>query len=233
LTKLELPQSEQLSHGTGKVEAGRQERLKQEDKNTDRLRPDKPSSALGPVVGRHSIKHIVQTAIEDSQALAVEKFGAAPSATLLNGSNDIDNDFECVCVDAQVHYILLELLKNSYRAMIGRYGVLDIQDVKGVEVSISSSQDEVGVVVSDHGGGMNVVRQSASLQFFYSTAPPLIATYTYSRQFGTAFDGLGFGLPMSKLYAELMGGTITVGVKPGLGCSVYVVLNRSDDKEHM
>mmetsp|Transcript_23116 Transcript_23116/g.40894 ORF Transcript_23116/g.40894 Transcript_23116/m.40894 type:complete len:221 (-) Transcript_23116:282-944(-) len=178
---------------------------------------------LGPRVGLHDVRHIVEAAVFDSQGFGVEKFGAVPDVAI---QTELTDSITCICIDSHLHYVLMEVLKNAYRAMISQYGVLDIKDAPDVNVQITASDEEVGILVEDYAGGMLENTKRSALRFFHTTAPPMIATYTYSRQFGASFDGLGFGLPMSSLYCESMGGSLTIGVKPGKGCSVYVVANR-------
>jgi hypothetical protein len=41
--------------------------------------------------------------------------------------------------------------------------------------------------------------------------------------------GLGFGLPLSRLYAQYFGGSLDLKVLPGYGTDAYVTLRRLDD----
>mmetsp|Transcript_11404 Transcript_11404/g.15968 ORF Transcript_11404/g.15968 Transcript_11404/m.15968 type:complete len:388 (-) Transcript_11404:233-1396(-) len=195
---------------------------------------DNPAASLGPVADFHSIPDIVEAAIYDSQGFAVEKFGAAPEVKLDVDAYEDSGDLKqpiALCIDTHVHYICMEILKNSYRAMINVHGALEVKEASPIEIHITSSETDVGIAIGDTGGGMSRGSSRNAFKFFQSTAPPLIATYTYSRQFGAAFDGLGFGLPLSRMYAEMMGGTVVLGNRPGYGCTAYVTLSNNGESD--
>jgi len=147
-----------------------------------------PEIRLGPVLSNHSLQAIIEAAVFDSQAFAVEKFGAAPEVEIR--VSDDNMGLTCLCVDAHVHYVCMELLKNSYRAMITKYGALEVKEAHPIVIFISCSENAAGISIEDSGGGMSIDSQRNAFRFFHTTAPPLVATYTYSRQFGAAFDGL-------------------------------------------
>ena len=56
-----------------------------------------------------------------------------------------------------------------------------------------------------------------ALRFLQTSNPPREATYTYSRNFGAPFEGLGVGLPLALLHARQLGGGLAVGGMPGRG----------------
>jgi signal transduction histidine kinase len=95
-----------------------------------------------------------------------------------------------------------------------------------VLVQVTASSTEVGICVEDTGGGISYHQLDAATRYFATTAPKMMMNYTYSRQFGAAFDGLGFGLPMSHAYAELTGGGLRLASRHGEGCVVFVSLSK-------
>ena len=119
---------------------------------------------------------------------------------------------------------MLELLKNSFRAMIDRHGAMDVDLAPPVSITVASDGKEVGISIMDVGGGMSSRTLQRGDQFFGSSAPPMQMDYTYSRNFGAQFDGLGFGVPMVRLHAQLMGGGLAVGSVPGHGTHTFVTL---------
>ena len=50
--------------------------------------------------------------------------------------------------------------------------------------------------------------------YFFTTAPAPQLNYTYSRQFGAPFTGLGMGLASVRQYAAVYGGDVTVAPRP-------------------
>ena len=55
------------------------------------------------------------------------------------------------------------------------------------------------VGVTDYGGGWASASADAAT-FLHTTNPPREPTYTYSRAFGSTFEGLGMGLPLAALH---------------------------------
>lgn len=67
------------------------------------------------------------------------------------------------------------------------------------------------IEVKDYAGGMHEDALANAHRFFFSTvqASPA-AGYGYSKDHGAKFAGLGVGLPMARMYAEMMGGSLAV-----------------------
>eukprot|EP00466_Bigelowiella_natans_P011345 jgi/Bigna1/72174/fgenesh1_pg.18_\ len=237
--KLEEAAQADQEGGEGGVEgtsSGGKEELASRPTALSNQSEEKAISSLGPPASIHSIPLIVEAAIYDSQAFAVEKFGAAPEVEIDIDpvpSPPISTDKKrpvAVCIDAHLHYVCMEVLKNAYRAMINTHGALEVKEAAPIQVHVTSSRDQIGIAIGDTGAGLSSevspARYSDSFRFFHSTAPPMMANYTYSRQFGAAFDGLGFGLPLSRLYCDMMGGDLVLGNRPGYGCTAYITLDK-------
>ena len=80
---------------------------------------------LGPTVARNPLHGIITCAVEDSRAVCVEKFGVAPEVEIV-----VHKDTYAVCLGARVHYCILELLKNSFRAMMDKYGSMEVSALR-------------------------------------------------------------------------------------------------------
>eukprot|EP01116_Phalansterium_solitarium_P022566 TRINITY_DN7499_c0_g1_i2.p1 TRINITY_DN7499_c0_g1~~TRINITY_DN7499_c0_g1_i2.p1 ORF type:complete len:121 (-),score=20.63 TRINITY_DN7499_c0_g1_i2:217-579(-) len=111
-------------------------------------------------------------------------------------------------------------------AVIQRYE-LETDNAPPISVRISRSKQrgEVGVRVSDAGGGVPIGDLSRVMRYFFTTTPPMVPTYTYSVQFGAPLSGIGVGLPFARLYARLMGGDLRLASLPGHGTDVHIVLD--------
>ena len=70
--------------------------------------------------------------------------------------------------------------------------------------------------VRDHGGGVRGAEHQLG-SFLHTTNPEREATYTYSRNFGAPFEGLGMGLPLAHAHAVYLGGGLQVASMPGIG----------------
>ena len=84
--------------------------------------------------------------------------------------------------------------------MIERYGTNDVDLATPVHVTISEDSMFAAIMITDQGGGLppsaystlTPGRPTKLSEFFFSTSPPKHDTsWTYSRNFGAQFDGLG------------------------------------------
>ncbi|KAL0480994.1 hypothetical protein AKO1_013652, partial [Acrasis kona] len=161
---------------------------------------------------------LVNCAAEDTKALSIDKNGDAPNVVI---GGDLDS--EVVCVEAHLHFILREILKNSMGAMINN----GTADDHAINIRIACKDEDLVIKVSDVGGGMSCEQRDYLFRYFYSTAPVFQPTYTYSKNFGSMFEGFGVGLPNSRIYAKYMGGDVRIETLPGYGTEAYIHINRT------
>jgi len=130
-------------------------------------------------------------------------------------------------------YILSELLKNSYRAHCefdGKGVSPDNFDPKTepVEVVVCADEGRFAITVSDRGGGIPFEIQARIWSYLFSTCketPSLEPTQA------TPLGGFGVGLPLARLYAEYLGGSLRIISLPNYGTHAYLFLNRSTEVE--
>ncbi|KAL6056647.1 Protein-serine/threonine kinase [Balamuthia mandrillaris] len=183
------------------------------------------------------LRNIVQDVIEDVQALSLEKNSLTPPIKLVM-EDDQDKGLKLnYTLDYQLHYVLLELLKNAVQAHITRYA--DPEDGPPILVHVSSSpsslqqkqttkehnEQQLGVKISDRGEGMSYPHCKHHIfRYFYSTTKEREATYTYGPGFGVPFSGIGVGMPLARLHARWLGGVVEVSSLPGHGADAYLHL---------
>jgi signal transduction histidine kinase len=80
------------------------------------------------------------------------------------------------------------------------------------------------ISVQDRGHGLSASQLSHALHWFASAAPPRRAGYGYTRDHGAAFQGLGVGMPLSRVYAHVMGGQLRWQSEQGRGTRVELDL---------
>mmetsp|Transcript_85475 Transcript_85475/g.151189 ORF Transcript_85475/g.151189 Transcript_85475/m.151189 type:complete len:380 (-) Transcript_85475:59-1198(-) len=134
-------------------------------------------------------------------------------------------------------YIAVELLKNSLRA------VGELHEASGargrptpVEIRVASDESQVGVSIMDRGGGIPFRRQPHVWSYMYSTArgnsvcqkTGLLVDETAKP---TPLSGYGVGLPLSRLYAEYIGGSLHLMSMPNFGTHAYLFLEQSSKRE--
>jgi signal transduction histidine kinase len=110
-------------------------------------------------------------------------------------------------VEYHLRYILLELLKNAFRATVEynrKITKRHFPDLPPVIVTIKEGEKYIIIRVSDQGGGMDEATRSQIFQFGYSTASPPsqsksgFALITNVEEVLSPMSGLGFGLPLSR-----------------------------------
>uniref|UniRef100_A0A7S1TKN8 Protein-serine/threonine kinase n=1 Tax=Erythrolobus australicus TaxID=1077150 RepID=A0A7S1TKN8_9RHOD len=133
-------------------------------------------------------------------------------------------------VDEHVFFCLRETLKNAMRAVIEKHA----DDRLGasyiytpIRVVIARGTEDVSVRVTDNGVGMSLRELPVALCFGYTTAPP---PALHSREKSNIFDnhvqaagsiaGMGYGLPLSRLTAQFLGGDMELMSMQGAGTDV-------------
>ncbi|KAG8466024.1 hypothetical protein KFE25_005594 [Diacronema lutheri] len=163
---------------------------------------------------------------DDAVLFCREKHGDAPEV--------------CFAPPAYVHFSLMEVLKNALGAHVRRYGVLGLCDAPPVELALAASAGNAATMrVTDRGGGMDFEARLAAARFFSSTSEERAPSYTYSRAFGSQYDGLGVGLPLAAAHLRFLGGDLAIGTF-GDGCTAFLSIDRTggartdpaDDEEH-
>mmetsp|Transcript_92269 Transcript_92269/g.144879 ORF Transcript_92269/g.144879 Transcript_92269/m.144879 type:complete len:473 (+) Transcript_92269:48-1466(+) len=136
-----------------------------------------------------------------------------------------------------LYYIVCELLKNSIRA------VGELHEAQGnpgkpepIEIRVASDESQVAILVEDKGGGIPFQRQPHVWSYMYSTAKGnLICEKTgaivEAAAQPTPLSGYGVGLPLSRLYAEYIGGSLHLMSMPNYGTHAYLFLQQSSERE--
>lgn len=121
-------------------------------------------------------------------------------------------------IPSYLTYMILELMKNSFKATVDRSS--NGEEVKRRPICIRVCHDEqrVAILVSDRAGGIPFDVGDKIWSYLYgacarsSDASPL--------------GGYGVGLPLSRLYARYLGGTLHVTSYPGYGTQAHLLLPR-------
>jgi signal transduction histidine kinase len=161
--------------------------------------------------------------VEEAVLFCREKHGDAPEVVF---EAPPARTYGCT-VPAYLHFALMEVCKNSLGAHVKRYGVLALCEAPPVRVTLAASADVATIHVSDSGGGLGVEARRRALDFFCTTNAGREANYTYSRAFGSQFDGLGVGLPLAQAHLRYLGGELVLASVAGRGCETFLSLDRS------
>ncbi|KAJ3259799.1 hypothetical protein HK103_001690 [Boothiomyces macroporosus] len=153
------------------------------------------------------IEDVVQDAISNAQNICQDYYGlfSPPVVKIVGVGNKIRGNF--MYVPSHLHHMLFELLKNSMRAVVERFGQ-DEDDYPEIKVVIAEGKEDITIKVSDEekpiledGGG----------------------------DFKAPLAGYGYGLPLSRLYARYFGGDLRLISMEGYGTDAYLHLSRLSD----
>lgn len=190
---------------------------------------------VGAVCAAVDLGDAVDHAAARMRQACVEAYGIAPVVAVdAPGSPAIPH------IPAHVDYCLHELLKNAARATVEaalrRAGSarVDPASLPPVRVRVCDAPGDGGaatVVVSDQGGGVPDADLGRVWRYGFTTVPadglahaassPLAATAGDARY---RLAGLGFGLPLSRLYARYFGGDLRLVSLRGHGVDAFLTL---------
>ncbi|KII84307.1 hypothetical protein PLICRDRAFT_46175 [Plicaturopsis crispa FD-325 SS-3] len=188
--------------------------------NTQQSHPD----YVGIICTKANVHDIVQEAIENARFVCEEHYGMfkGPPVQLICPSS-----LAFPYVPGHLSHICFELIKNSLRAVVERYGHDHDGPFPPIKVVVVEGKEDITIKISDEGGGIP------------RSAIPLIWTYMYTTMEGQQIDqdfqagdfqapmaGFGYGLPLSRLYARYFGGDLRLISMDGFGTDVYIHLNR-------
>eukprot|EP00871_Galdieria_phlegrea_P000527 jgi/Galph1/1475/GphlegSOOS_G153.1 len=141
-----------------------------------------------------------------------------------------------------LHYILLELLKNAMRAVAERHrkyntsSLTTSRDVPPIQVLLSEGPRQVTIRISDQGGGVPLDVLPSIFCYGFSTMNRMKeedegdwSLLVQRQSVDGPMAGLGFGLPLSRLYAQYFGGNLQLVSMDGYGTDVYIHLDRTGD----
>jgi len=191
------------------------------------LRQPPVDNYIGIICSQTSPYEVVKRAVDDAAFMCTRKYGDAPEV-IMTGRLDLTFPY----VPTHLHYILLELLKNSMRATVDWHGI--DADYPPIKVIIADGDDNEDVVikVSDEGGGIPRSNMKKIWSYLFTTADPTIqeGMVAFNENVDHAIDsplaGLGYGLPISRSYCRYFGGDLSVMSMEGHGTDAFVYLTR-------
>lgn len=118
-------------------------------------------------------------------------------------------------------YIVEELLVNSIRATLDAAEGRCDASKRPIQVLIAADSDQVAICIKDMGGGLPTGPVERVWSYgFSTTAESIIPTNS------SPLMGRGLGLPLSRLYAGYLGGSLEVMNVTGVGVDAYLFLER-------
>ena len=137
-------------------------------------------------------------------------------------------DLHFAYVPGHLSHICFELLKNSLRAVVERFGADGEDAFPPIKLVVVEGKEDITIKISDEGGGIPRSAIPLVWTYMYTTVdqtPNLDPDFNKS-DFKAPMAGFGYGLPISRLYARYFGGDLKLISMEGYGTDVYLHLNR-------
>ncbi|KAG6877459.1 hypothetical protein C0992_009933 [Termitomyces sp. T32_za158] len=157
---------------------------------------------VGIICTKANVHDIVHEAIENARFVCEEHYAMfrGPPVQLICPPN-----LTFPYVPGHLSHICFELLKNSLRAVVERFGLGEDTVYPAIKVVVVEGNEDITIKISDEGGGIS------------RSAIPLIWTYMYTTMEGQGIDqdfqasdfkapmaGFGYGLPLSRLVSRVV-----------------------------
>eukprot|EP00891_Asterochloris_glomerata_P004487 jgi/Astpho2/4487/e_gw1.00067.401.1_t len=185
----------------------------------------------------------IDFAAQRAQQVSTETYGRAAEV-------EVTGDIQCLMpyIPSHLDYMLYELLKNAHRCMCVWSSCRQRKAVRSASLAGPQNTALRGPMpscrISDQGGGIAKADLDKVWRYGYTTAARVPEEAGWSAAHGITaageagaqykMGGLGFGLPMSRLYAEYFGGSLQLISMPGYGVDAYLNLQRLEgDWEEM
>ena len=150
-----------------------------------------------------------------------------------------DLDARTIGIPVHLDYVMTELLKNSFRAttemFLSRHPTGSAEDLPPIIVTLSSGPSQITIRIRDEGGGIPPENMSQIFSYAFTSVPAQsdeaqsgddASTCGLSSSMGT-LAGLGYGLPLSRLYLNYFGDSdLDIESLYGYGCDTFVKLSR-------
>lgn len=191
------------------------------------LRQAPVENYIGLICLKTSPYEIVKRAIDDAAFMCNRKYGDAPEV-IITGRLDLTFPY----VPTHLHYIMLELLKNSMRATVDWHGIDANYPPIKVVIADGKENEDVVIKVSDEGGGIPRSNMKRIWSYLFTTADPAVqeGMVAFNENVDHGIDsplaGLGYGLPISRSYARYFGGDVSLMSMEGHGTDAFVYLTR-------
>lgn len=190
--------------------------------------PIDPERYIGAVEKACTPGVILKHAAEFVGAICDMRFGIVPTVKIEQGE-----DIQLPYVPVHIEYIFTELLKNSFRASI-EHSLKTKTPLEPVWATIVRTSTGVIIRIRDRGGGIAPELEKHVFGYSFTTFnnettdndqdTAGFSTLNTPPGAGNTLAGMGYGLPLSRAYAEFFGGKLQVQTYYGWGTDVYVTL---------
>ncbi|KAG1444718.1 hypothetical protein G6F55_012232 [Rhizopus delemar] len=184
---------------------------------------------VGVICTKTNIREVAQDAIDNAKFICEDHYGLfkAPEVHMF-----CPGDIEFMYVPSHLSHMIFELLKNSLRAVVERYGPDYEDEYPPIKLVIAHGKEDITIKISDEGGGIPRSGIPLVWTYMYTTAQAQELEPGFNQSdFKAPMAGFGYGLPISRLYARYFGGDLKLISMEGYGTDVYLHLNRLSNSD--
>uniref|UniRef100_A0AAY4CWT9 Protein-serine/threonine kinase n=1 Tax=Denticeps clupeoides TaxID=299321 RepID=A0AAY4CWT9_9TELE len=176
-------------------------------------------NTIGSIDPCCDVVQVVRDAYESAKMLCEQYYLTSPSLDLKElNLKSRTQPIHLVYVPSHLYHMLFELFKNAMRATIENHK--DSSDLPPIEVLVAIGGEDLSIKMSDKGGGVPFRKMENLFSYMYSTAP----TPTVGQQDRAPLAGFGYGLPISRLYAQYFQGDLQLYSMEGHGTDAVIHL---------
>ncbi|KAI9009021.1 mitochondrial branched-chain alpha-ketoacid dehydrogenase kinase-domain-containing protein [Hyaloraphidium curvatum] len=209
----------------------------------DFVKGPKSMSTVGIIDVETDITKVVVNAWDMAAEVARRYYGPKlthlPSYEIRTSAEDDRPTF--TYIPTILHHMCFELFKNSIRATVESRGFGEDKSYPPLRIVVVGGKEDMIIKVSDQGLGVARLNLEKMNSYMGSTAPEPTLTFEDAIQLAEGvgqeppFDdvryylplaGFGYGMPISRLYAEYLGGHMEVISMEGYGTDAYLYLER-------
>lgn len=174
---------------------------------------------IGVIDPLTDLEEVVRHAYSDARFLCEQCYIAAPKLDLrTHNLTSPNNSVSVVHVPSHIYHMSFEVMKNAMQATINaNWDKLD--ELPPIKVLICQSDNDITVKISDLGGGVDRTTAEKMFKYLYTTSPKASLTKE-----SVPLSGLGYGLPLARLYARYFQGDIKAASYENHGTDIYIYL---------
>ncbi|OXB65828.1 hypothetical protein ASZ78_002747 [Callipepla squamata] len=174
---------------------------------------------IGSIDPSCNVVGVIRDGYESAKSLCDLYYMSSPELVLeeLNIKSP-GQPMQVVYVPSHLYHMVFELFKNAMRATMEHNA--DRCIYPPIHVHVTLGNEDLTVKMSDRGGGVPMRKIDRLFNYMYSTAPrPRVET---SR--ATPLAGFGYGLPISRLYAQYFQGDLKLYSLEGYGTDAVIYI---------
>ncbi|KAI8902867.1 branched-chain alpha-ketoacid dehydrogenase [Globomyces pollinis-pini] len=189
---------------------------------------------IGVVHSECKANEAVQKCYKLAGKLFTDAFLTAPPELILDGHTHAKFTY----IPAHIEYILFELIKNSMR-FTAKTHLLDpsLSELPPIRITIGVGDNQVMFRVSDQGGGIDKDTFDTLWNFVKNDPPSDLDNQTELlgkvEELVPLTSTMGIGLPMSRVYANYWGGSMSLFSMYGYGTDAYVTIHTGNSLENL